>query len=122
MGRHRHPGRPGSASSKPHTIANPDTEANPAANTSANPITDSSTDSASYPVTVGLTNAVADPSPSADGHGPDGTPTGATSRSRRRRRWRPASYRSRASGISSGTRDRPHPAEPQDRGRFGRPG
>jgi hypothetical protein len=150
MGLHRDPGQPGSASSNPDAIANPDAEANPnpdaianpdteanpdpnatthsAADASAHPIAASNTIPAPYPVTLGLTNAganrgaVVDPGPPADSHGPDGSPTGATSGSQRRWRWGPAFYRCGASGISSSPRDRAHPAGRQDRGRFGRPG
>src|SRR6266853_4883019 len=95
MGRHRQSGQPGSASSNsdaianPHAIANPNPNATtyPATNPSAHPIAASNTITAPYPVTLGFTD------PPADGHGPDDSPTGATSGSGRRWRWRAAFYR-----------------------------
>jgi hypothetical protein len=137
MGRHRHPRQPGSASSNSDAIANPDAEANPNADTEANPdsaanaipnatansIAASNATPVLYSVTLGLTNANANPGalayggPSADGLDPDGSPAAGS-----RRRRRPAFYRRRAGGISSGTCDRALRAGRHGRSRFRRPG
>jgi hypothetical protein len=137
MGRHRLPRQPGSASSNSDAIANPDAEANPNADTEANPNPDATTHPVAnasahpfaesnaipvlYSLILGLTNANPDAlaygGPSADGLDPDGSST-----ARSGRRQRPAFYRRRAGGISSGTCDRALRAGRHGRSRFRRPG
>jgi hypothetical protein len=135
MGRRCHPSQASSGSSNPDALADPDTEANPnpdattypVANAPPYPVADASAHPFAEPntvlVSIGLTNGDANPGtlpyggPSADGLDPDGSPTAGS-----RHRRRPAFYRRRAGGISSGTCNRPLCTGRHGRSRFGRPG